>query len=287
MSRKIPKNILLKYFKHFRTYIVFLGGPFKMSERNNKNRFYQLRCELYNKETKRDYPIKKLSEEIGIAAPKISELELDVRNATLNELIAYNKRFNVPIDYLLGITNSRTYESTGSSFTIGLSDKSIQVLKEWNELKKSPFNGINGYGGTDIDALNLLLEDYYNLSMKAKSQDALADWSIFHHIYNYVFSEHLKKQPYNTVVYTHDTNVSDKLKKGDVIISDGFERTINKIETYNGCGFESSSDNFSIYNDTNQDETYTISFQKVMDSYTKDNIIKILERIKKRVKGGK
>ncbi|MDE5823206.1 MAG: hypothetical protein K2H91_00760 [Lachnospiraceae bacterium] len=169
----------------------------------------------------------------------------------------------------------------------GLSDRSIQVLKKWNKLKKAPFNGIKGYGGTDIDALNLLLEDYYNLSMKAKSQDALADWSIFHHIYNYVFSEHLKKHPYNTVVYTHDTDVSDELKKGDVIISDGFERTINKIETYNRCGFESSSDNFSIYNDTNQDETYTISFQKVMDSYTKDNILKILERIKKRVKGGK
>ncbi len=261
-----------------------------MSERNRKNKFYQLRHELYNDETKREYPIKKLSKEIGIAAPKISELELDTRNATLTELIAYNKRFNVPIDYLLGITDSRTYESTGISFATGLSDRSIQVLKEWNKLKKTPINGINGYGSTDIDALNLLLEDYY-LSMEAAGQKGLADWSIFHHIYNYIFSEHLKKHPYNIVKYTHAPDVSDEirseLKKGDVIISNGVERTIDEIEIYNERGFESASDNLSIYNDTNQKETYRINFQKVMDSYTKNNILLILERIKKHVKGGK
>lgn len=74
------------------------------------------------------------------------------------------------------------------------------------------------------------------------------------------------------------------MKKDDIIISDGIERTVEKIETYDKKGSESASDNFSIYNEKNQDEVYTINFHRIMDSYTKDNIMKILERIKKRIK---
>lgn len=210
------------------------------------------------------------------------KIELDI-------LLAYSEYFNVSIDYLLCLTDIPFKDENIIKLEeLGLSDKSIQILKEWNELKKKPINIIAGYGGTDIDALNLLLEDCYYRSKKTDKNGFMDDWSIFHHIYNYFFSENLKKHPHNIVNYKHDfepeNGIRSPLKKDDVIISDGIERTVDEIETYDKKGFKSTSDNFSIYNEKNQDEVYTINFHKIMDSYTKDNIMEILERIKKRVK---
>ncbi len=256
----------------------------------NNYRFLEMRVDkLGRKKMTQD----ELAKKLNIDRNRIQQLETSPKVIPKEEeLRAYCEHFNTTSDYLLGIRDTRPVDENLAmiSKVTGLSDRSIQVLKKWNKLKKTPINGINGYGGTDIDALNLLLEDYY-LSMETAGQKGLADWSIFHHIYNYIFSEHLKKHPYNIVKYTHAPDVSDEirseLKKGDVIISNGVERTIDEIEIYNERGFESASDNLSIYNDTNQKETYRINFQKVMDSYTKNNILLILERIKKHVKGGK
>lgn len=63
------------------------------------NVFKKLRMEK-NPNEMEDYKIKDLSKDIGIAAPKISELETGKRNASLSELKAYHKHFNVPYEYL-------------------------------------------------------------------------------------------------------------------------------------------------------------------------------------------
>lgn len=207
------------------------------------------------------------------------------------DLEAYCQYFNTTSDYLLGIRNTKPVDENIAMINkvTGLSDKSIQILKEWNELKKKPISLIAGYGGTDIDALNFILEDCYYRSKNAEKESSIADWSIFHHIYNYFFSENLKKHPHNTVEYTHKPEAKNgmrsKLKKGDIIISDGVERTVEEIETYDDeHRFKSTSDNFSIYNEKNQNEVYAINFHRIIESYTKDNILKILERIKKHIK---
>lgn len=48
-----------------------------------------------------DYKAKDLAKDLGIPAPKISELENNKRDASLTELKAYHKYFNVPYEYLL------------------------------------------------------------------------------------------------------------------------------------------------------------------------------------------
>ena len=55
-----------------------------------ENRFKKLRMEK-NPNIMEDFTAKDLSKEIGIAAPKISELENGRRNASLSELKAYHK----------------------------------------------------------------------------------------------------------------------------------------------------------------------------------------------------
>lgn len=243
----------------------------------------QLARELSNEKYIKGYAADVIRQEIG-------KVENNGKFPQLFLIKGYCKYFNVTSDYLLGIRDTKPIDENIAMINkvTGLSDEAIQILKEWNELKKKPIDIIAGYGGTDIDALNLLLEDCYYRSKKTDKKGFMADWSIFHHIYNYLFSENLKKHPHNIVNYKHDfepkNGIRSPLKKDDVIISDGIERTVDEIETYDKKGFKSTSDNFSIYNEKNQDEVYAISFHRIMDSYTKDNIMEILERIKNRIK---
>lgn len=112
-----------------------------------KNRFKKLRMEK-NPNEMEDFKIKDLAKEIGIAAPKISELENDRRKASLSELQAYHRYFNVPYEYLLGESESRHYENMVASDEIGLSSESIETIKK---IKKNP---------TLRRILNIFIEKY-------------------------------------------------------------------------------------------------------------------------------
>ena len=92
-----------------------------------ENRFKKLRMEL-NPNDMEEYKAKDLSKDLGIAAPKISELEHG-RAASLSELQAYHKFFNVPYEYLLGENDSRYYEHMTQSDELGLSGQSLEILK--------------------------------------------------------------------------------------------------------------------------------------------------------------
>lgn len=93
-----------------------------------ENRFRKLRMEL-NPNDMEEYKAKDLSKDLGIAAPKISELEHG-RAASLSELQAYHKYFNVPYEYLLGENDSRHYENMTASNEIGLNSESIETIKK-------------------------------------------------------------------------------------------------------------------------------------------------------------
>lgn len=93
-----------------------------------ENRFKKLRMEL-NPNDMEEYKAKDLSKALGIAAPKISELEHG-RAASLSELQAYHKYFNVPYEYLLGESNSRYYENMALSEELGLTGNSLEHLKQ-------------------------------------------------------------------------------------------------------------------------------------------------------------
>ena len=81
-----------------------------------------------------DYKIKQLSLDLGISAPKISELEHG-RKASLTELQAYHNYFKVPYEYLLGEVDSPHYEYMVASKDLGLNGESLKTLRT---LTKNP-----------------------------------------------------------------------------------------------------------------------------------------------------
>lgn len=99
-----------------------------------KERFRALREELntYEKDCTQDM----LSKQIYIQKPQISELENGKRLPSINELKAYSRFFNAPMEYLLGESDSRDYNNTMTTKELGLSDEVINALKLWKE--KSP-----------------------------------------------------------------------------------------------------------------------------------------------------
>ena len=112
-----------------------------------ENVFKKLRVEK-NPSEMEDFKGKDLAKELGIAAPKISELENGKRKASLSELQAYHNYFNVPYEYLLGESKSRHYENMVVSDEIGLSSESIETIKK---IKENP---------TYRRILNIFIEKY-------------------------------------------------------------------------------------------------------------------------------
>ena len=178
-----------------------------------------------------------------------------------------------------------------TSDDLGLSGKSIEVLKSWRKLKENPERFAVAYGATDIDTLNLLLEDYHYLQSNANKKGLYAGFSIFHYIGNYIFSERFKRCPTETIKYEHKStnpeigNSLDDLNIGDVVRVNGNEHTILSLHAYDKCNLKSDSDKLAIYNMQDSEEIYSITFQDMLKAYSKENIIKIIDRVKKRIQG--
>lgn len=94
-----------------------------------------------------DYKIKDLAADLGIAAPKISELEHG-RNASLSELQKYHNYFHVPYEYLLGENESPYYEYMIASKELGLSGDAIKAIQNLTQNK------------TLSRLLNIIIEKY-------------------------------------------------------------------------------------------------------------------------------
>lgn len=113
--------------------------------------FKGLRAELdtWEKECTQD----ELAKKIDILKPQISELENGKREPSIRELKAYSRYFKVPMEYLLGISDSRYYANINVVEELGLSDKSIENLQMFRimqtKLEISPIR--------EIEATNLLL----------------------------------------------------------------------------------------------------------------------------------
>lgn len=236
-------------------------------------------------------------EQIGIPKTNLSSLEKGDRDLSLFNIQAYktfffeNYNLNISTDYLLGYTSVIENGGMNTSNELGLSGKSIEVLKSWNKLKKNPEKFAVSYGVTDINTLNLLLEDYYDLQHGANKKGYYAGFSIFHFIGNYIFSKRFRKCPTNIIKYEHKSinpeigNPLSVLKIGDTVSADKEERTILNLYTYDERNHEANSDKMAYYNIENTEEVYNVSFQDIFKAYSKENISEIIERIKKRIQG--
>lgn len=73
-----------------------------------------------------------LAKDLGITKTQISNLETGKKYISITELISYAKYFNVTMEYLLGISNNKYYDTYNIGKTLGLSDKSIKNLHYYN-----------------------------------------------------------------------------------------------------------------------------------------------------------
>lgn len=236
------------------------------------------------------------SKQTGILKPNLSCLESGDRDMSLFNIQVYkayfleNYKLNVSTDYLLGYTSVIENTSMNISTDLGLSGKSIEILKIWNEYKKNPMEGVLSYGVADINTLNILLEDYCTLYKNDREKGLYTGYSIFHFIGSYIFSDRFKKCPQNVVKYIHPSenpeigNPLSELKIGDTVIVDKEDRKILGIRTYDEYGSGANSDTFHIYNTENQEEVYSVKFHDIMNTYNKENIIAIIDKIKERVR---
>lgn len=135
-----------------------------MARKINKKlgkRYKDLREKLSTFE--KDYTQAMLAKELGLTKPQISNLENGKREPSLNELKAYSKYFNCPMEYLIGIKENRYYETGIVCNELGLSDKSIKTLQFMNykpELKEGQVR-VCGYGrcyDLYLKVINLLIE---------------------------------------------------------------------------------------------------------------------------------
>ena len=171
---------------------------------------------------------------------------------------------------------------------MGLSGKSITILKNWKQYKNNPLKFSCAYGVSDLDILNLLLEDYYDLQEKHKKNGYYANFSIFHFIGTYIFSEHFKKCPTNNIKYKQESSNPEigaslkTLSTDDKITVNGKDAII--INTYDKCNNSADSDKMAFYNINNEQEIYQVSFQNMLKAYTQGNIEAIINRIKERIK---
>jgi len=121
-------------------------------------RFRKLREELDT--MAKDCTQDTLANLISIKKPQISELENGKREPSIKELKAYSKYFKVPMEYLLGMSDSRYYENINIAGELGLSDEAISYLKDRQELQTKldapPMN---------TDVINLLLSTGEGLSL--------------------------------------------------------------------------------------------------------------------------
>lgn len=230
----------------------------------------------------------------GLQKPNLSSIEKGDRDLSLFIIQTYktyfleNHNLNISTDFLLGYTSVMENEKLSVSDELGLSGKSIEVLKSWKHYKDNPKKLIVSYGVSDLDTLNLLLEDYYDLQEKHRKNGNYANFSIFHYIGTYIFSEHFKKCPTNLIRYRQKSNNPeigdslDFLNTNDKITINGETATI--VNTYDKSNNKADSDGMTFYNVGNEEEVYQVSFRDMLKAYAKGNIETVIDRIKERIK---
>ena len=239
----------------------------KVKYKTIKERFRALRAELDTIE--KDYTQDMLSKQIYIQKPQISELENGKRLPSINELKAYSRFFNVPMEYLLGESDSRYYKNMMASKDLGLSDEVVNALKLW--IEKSPKCNIVfvlnqifkiGYGYSFLNALShyfygecsgLFVSEGFSLysddKIQAIGNDGIKSILINKNDIEYIFQQKLydllkeikqelktKKLECKSELYNgFDTNacLSEFYKNLDETISDkDFAKYLSKIRSY-------------------------------------------------------
>lgn len=159
--------------------------------------------------------IKDFADEIGLSAPRISELENNKREMSLTELKAYHKYFNVSFEYLLGETDISSIDEdvqTACKVT-GLSEDAILNIlsgsmdgrkKTYLEILDRIILSFDGSIYSYLDAISrtssesLLLKDYvYKKTIEQYGETELNDNSKLREQVQAMAFEHVKNRIIN------------------------------------------------------------------------------------------
>lgn len=99
----------------------------KLTKKQLGKRYLELRESIKTSNFK-TYTQDKLAKDLGITKTQISDLERGEKYISITELVSYAEYFNVTMEYLLGLSNNKYYNTFNIGATLGLSDKAIQRL---------------------------------------------------------------------------------------------------------------------------------------------------------------
>jgi|GEM_PF-3875994 len=210
-------------------------------------------------------------------------------NPKMEFIKEYCDFFKCDSDFLLGYIDFPTKSNQGIFESLGLSNESITILEHFTKLReknKSEYHELLPSLGTDIDAINFILEYEYQKYESVKEQHGFPSWSLFHYIKQYLLSENYERQLQDKISVLNGRKWYD-IETGDALIKNNTEEQI-RIECLRAVNSTSNgADNpqdIYLENKNNKKDCYIIDTDKIFESYAKDNIFRELDKIKTFVK---
>lgn len=196
-----------------------------------------------------------------------------------DKLEALADLYNVSVDYILGRSEYLSVENEKIGEITGLSNDAIEMLKILSEYR-AEYQAIMPGLGSDIDAINALLEYQFYITKKAESTNNLPNWSIFHFIKQYFYSDKFERELQDRLRIC-DGNVWVDIENGDILQKDDKQYKVMSSGAINSkTGSGTNSKTVHIFNTENPKDRYVVDVAKIFSTYSKDNIFKELDKIK-------
>lgn len=124
---------------------------------------------------------KDFANELGLEPSKYNKWENGKTVPDFETVITLAKYFNVTVDYLVGNSDVRKWENAGVNSELGLTDKSIEVIKglKITNTKLTPDDPdfLKSDSRLLIDVFNDFIEDEYNFKHFLTALKYLSNWS--------------------------------------------------------------------------------------------------------------
>lgn len=221
---------------------------------------------------------------IGFTKNDLSMLENGDKTLSLFHIHAYKTYFlehhsiNVSVDFLMGYTDILENQVLNIGKETGLSNDAIEMLKTFVRRKNISKDIMPGIGA-DIDAINIMLE--YEYQKEKNAGGYIPSWSIFHYIKQYLSSGVYEREIQDRLRICDGKIWVDINEKADALIHNGKEYRIEKMEAINNeSGGGNNPKTMNVYNTDNPKDRYVVEVDKVFQSYSRDNILDELKKIK-------
>jgi Predicted transcriptional regulators len=197
------------------------------------NKFPSLKERLPELRAKKNLTQKKTASLLGCDYKSYRNWEVYGESISVENLIMLADFFNVSTDYLLGRTEFTSVGNKEINEAVGLSDKSIEVLRHLNSVPKSFTNDIASRNQENIEMLNYFIEDCYD-ELEQKREKDFPIQSMLSVLHEYIYCD-LIEVPLKAKDFfvSFDTGSGSYLLDKPRLFRDfTFHQTINLLEHY-------------------------------------------------------